>query len=372
MVAQTREDGKFLRDNRGNLMLYDRATISTHDGRMFSAVVRGVDSKTDLAVLFVPNIRLPTITWGDSDLAHVGDYVLALGYPFGVGYSATAGIISATERSTSIYTGEDGVESFIQTDAAINPGNSGGPLVNLRGEIIGVNANIYAPGRTGGNVGLGFAIPANLAKRVVHDLADDGTVDWPRIGVCTEQPPSETLQEVGITNASAVLITLVVEQSPAAEAGLQAGDVVVAIEGRQVRGLQHFKARLAAAVAGAPIALDVWRRGERLSLEVVPIPASELERRLSGNGVPMITVPGWGFECTVGPNQRPLIVNVRSNTAAARAGLRSGDVLVGLDLGDGWQPLRSLGDLRQIPMGAMSVGLASWRDGRVHHLSLQR
>ena len=312
VVAQTREDGKFLRDSRGNLILYDRATISTHDGHMHPAVVRGVDSKTDLAVLFVPNITLPAVQWANSDQVQVGDYVLALGYPFGVGYSATAGIISATDRSTSIYTGEGGVESFIQTDAAINPGNSGGPLVNLRGEIIGVNANIWAPGRTGGNVGLGFAIPANLAKRVVTDLADDGTVDWPRIGVQFEQPPSEVLQQIGITNANAVLITLVVERSPADEAGLRAGDVVVAIEGKQVRGLQHFKARLAAAAAGEPIGLDIWRRGQRISMQVVPIPASELERRLSGQGRTDYHHSGlgtpmhrWSEQTTIGDQRSP-------------------------------------------------------------------
>ena len=160
-----------------------------------------------------------------------------------------------------------------------------------------------------------------------------------------------------------MLITLVVERSPADEAGLRAGDVVVAIEGKQVRGLQHFKARLAAAAAGEPIGLDIWRRGQRISMQVVPIPASELERRLSGQGVPIITIPAWGLQCTVGPNKRPLVTSVRPETAAARAGISNSDVIVGLDLGEGWIPVRSLEGLRRIPMGAMAVGVAVWRDG---------
>jgi serine protease Do len=180
VVLQTNQHQQFVRGARNQPVPYDRISIHTNNNRTYDSELVGVDLETDLAVLRVAGTHIQPVEWGDSDQARVGDWVIALGFPFGKGYSATSGIISATDRSTGIYSGVRGFENFIQTDAAINPGNSGGPLFSLEAKVMGVNASIFSP--TGVNVGLGFAIPANLARRVAEDLRDHGKVSRPMVG----------------------------------------------------------------------------------------------------------------------------------------------------------------------------------------------
>ena len=370
VILQTRDDGRLRRDRNGNVMRFDHIDVVTHDGQRHMAIPIGIDTNTDLAVLRVDTVELPTITWADSDQVLVGDWVLALGYPFEVGYSATSGIISATDRSNRVYRGQNGIESFLQTDAAINPGNSGGPLVDMRGRVAGVNANIISPGRVNANVGIGFAIPANLARRVAEDLADDGEVDWPVIGVKFEQPTPNQLAEVGVPNTKGVLVTLVLAQSPAAQAGLQAGDVIIAIADKQVQGWQQFRAKLAASRVGDVIPFTVWRRGVIYNIDVQPISARDLDALLDGTQDPPLPFPQFGLTAIAGTDDtgnRPQVIDLLRGGPAANAGLRVGDLIVAVD---GIGTIRSLADLRAAQR-AVVLPLTIWRDGKTSTVILR-
>jgi len=246
VAMRTDRRQQFVLDAEGQPVPYDAIQIPTIGGAMHEAVPVGADIQTDLAVLRCDIPDLPMIEWGDSDAAQVGDYVAALGHPLEIGYSATFGNISATEKSTGVYERQGGYESFIQTDAAINPGNSGGPLVDLRGQVIGVNANIVTRG--GGNIGIGFAIPASLARRVAEDLRDDGRVSRPMVGITMAALSPAEAKQLGVPNPQAVRVTLVVPGSPAESAGLQDGDLVLAVDEIEVVGTQQLRSRIAAAI----------------------------------------------------------------------------------------------------------------------------
>jgi serine protease Do len=240
--------------------------IKTKDGRAFSAKVIGRDPATDIAVLQIqsPN-GLKAIAFGDSDVLEVGDFVLAIGNPFGLGQTVTSGLVSALGRTGL---GKQGYEDFIQTDAAINPGNSGGALVNLRGELIGINSAIISPG--GGNVGIGFAIPVNMARRVMEQIIEKGRVERGRIGI--------SLRELNPTSDGArdgARIAEVSPGSPAEIAGLRKGDIVVRADDRPIHSAAQLRNRIGLARVGEQVRLTVERSGAPQNVIVAVGPASE-------------------------------------------------------------------------------------------------
>jgi S1-C subfamily serine protease len=235
--------------------------VTLKDNRTFRARLVGRDPLTDIAVLRIDADNLTDVPLGNSDALQVGDFVLAVGNPFGLGQTVTSGIVSALGRSGL---GIEGYEDFIQTDASINPGNSGGALVNFKGELIGINTAILAPG--GGNIGIGFAVPINMARAVMSQLVEHGEVRRGRVGVAIQDIP-------GATRGAAVV--KVEPRSPADRAGLQRGDVITAVDGAPVRGATELRNRIGLTRAGSQITLTVDRDGARHSIEVIVEPARE-------------------------------------------------------------------------------------------------
>jgi Do/DeqQ family serine protease len=200
--------------------------VTTKDGRRLNARLIGRDPETDIAVLQIPAAGLTAVPMGDSDRLQVGDFVLAVGNPFGLGQTVTSGIVSALGRTGL---GIEGYEDFIQTDASINPGNSGGPLVDLQGRVIGINTAILAP--SGGNIGIGFAVPINIARQVMDQLISGGEIKRGRIGVAIQDLTPDIAQALGTTYTQGAVIARVVQGSPAERAGLRTNDLVVAVNG---------------------------------------------------------------------------------------------------------------------------------------------
>ena len=219
----------------------DEITVTLRDGRELKAELLGSDPEADVALLKVPVVALTEIKLADSDALLVGDFVVAIGNPFGLGQTVTSGIVSAVGRSGL---GIEGYEDFIQTDASINPGNSGGALVNLRGELVGMNTAILAPGGSGGNVGIGFAIPSNMVMQIVEHLESHGEVKRGVLGVVTQDLTPELAQAFDIKVRKGAIIARVFADSAAAEAGLKAGDVVVEINDRKVKNSADMRNRV--------------------------------------------------------------------------------------------------------------------------------
>ncbi len=242
----------------------DEIEVQLHDGRKAKAEVMGRDPESDLAVLKVDMPHLPAITWGDSDALQVGDAVLAIGNPFGVGQTVTSGIVSGLRRhSLGINTFED----FIQTDAAINPGNSGGALVDTQGRLLGINTAIYT--RSGGSMGIGFAIPASLARQVLDSLLQDGHVSRGWIGVELQDLSPELAQVLQVPEGSqGSMVRTVLDGGPAQQAGLKVGDVVQSVDGRSVRNMNEMIAAVVALKPGESSTFVLLRKGQQLSLQV--------------------------------------------------------------------------------------------------------
>jgi serine protease DegQ len=242
----------------------DDIEVMLIDGRRTSAKVIGTDPDTDLAVLKIDLDRLPTITFGNSDQLQVGDAVLAIGNPFGVGQTVTSGIVSALGRNQL---GINTFENFIQTDAAINPGNSGGALVDAQGNLVGVNSAIYS--RSGGNLGIGFAIPVSTARMVMESLIGEGQVTRGWIGVEPRDLTPEMAETFSLPVKEGVLITGVLHNGPAAAGGLRPGDVVVQVAGTRVVNTAQLLNAVASLKPGEPAKIQVQRGNEALSLDVV-------------------------------------------------------------------------------------------------------
>jgi serine protease Do len=230
--------------------------VTTKDNRRFAARLVGDDPQTDIAVLQIRGSDLTAVPMGNSDQLQVGDFVLAIGNPFGLGQTVTSGIVSALGRTGL---GIEGYEDFIQTDASINPGNSGGPLVNLYGQVVGINTAILAPG--GGNIGIGFAIPINMARRVMDELIRYGTVQRGRIGVEIQDLTPDLAQALGTRESEGAVIARVLPDSPAARAGLEPRDIVVAVNGIPVTSSAVLRDRIGLAPIGSVVELTIDRRG---------------------------------------------------------------------------------------------------------------
>jgi Do/DeqQ family serine protease len=249
--------------------------VTLSDSRRTTAKVIGTDPDTDLAVLRITLDRLPVIAMGNSDTVQVGDKVLAIGNPFGVGQTVTGGIISALGRNQL---GINTFENFIQTDAAINPGNSGGALVDVNGSLLGINTAIYS--RSGGNMGIGFAIPVNTARQVLEGLVRDGQVTRGWIGVEPIELNADLAETFGIKQTEGVIITAVLQNGPAFKAGLKPGDVLMAVGEKDVRNVSELLTLIAAQTPGTAVKMRIKRRDADLSLDVTPAqrPAAKLNK----------------------------------------------------------------------------------------------
>jgi serine protease Do/serine protease DegQ len=292
--------------------------VTLKDNRRLPAKLVGADPGTDIALLKIQPGNLTDTKWGDSDAMRVGDFVLAIGNPFGIGQTATSGIVSALGRSGLSL---EGYEYFIQTDASINPGNSGGALINLKGELIGINSAIIGP--SGGNVGIGFAVPAVLARAVMDQLIRFGEVKRGRLGL--------SMQDVaGVEGAQ---ITNVQAKSPATQAGLQKGDIVTSLNGRPVRGAAELRARLSVVPAGESVELRVQRGKET---QVLKARIGELEKGqvAGGQALPQLAgavVADAEARGLPGRNRAVVVTSVVAGSPAFEHGLRAGDLIVGIN-----------------------------------------
>ena len=250
----------------------DNVKVVLRDDREFDAKIVGSDPESDLAVLKIDGKNLPFVALGDSDDVTVGEWVLAIGNPFGLSDTVTAGIVSAKGRSS---VGITDFEDFIQTDAAINPGNSGGPLVNLDGHVVGINTAIIS--RSGGNMGIGFAIPINMAKNIFDQLVTNGSVKRGYLGIGIQEMTSELSKTFDFDGNDGILVGDVSSVSPAAKAGLMAGDVIVELDGKRVDDIGEFRNWIVAIEPSEKVKLKVWREGENhhLTVAVGERPVSE-------------------------------------------------------------------------------------------------
>lgn len=262
------QDGYVLTNNHV-IAQADELQIELSDGRVFTAEVVGTDDKSDVALLKIDATGLVAAALGDSSAMQVGDWVVAIGSPFGLDQTVTAGIVSATNRTTGILSSSQGYEDFLQTDAAINPGNSGGPLVNLRGEVIGINTAINS--RTGTNAGVGFAIPSNMAERIMEDLRTKGRVIRGFIGAYLDNVTAENASELalppGVRRGAAIVRVL--KGGPADKAGVQVHDVITGVEGRAVASDAQLRNIVALTRPGTALTLELYRDGQPMRLPVV-------------------------------------------------------------------------------------------------------
>ncbi len=301
----------------------DEVVVRLHDRRRLKAKVIGTDPEVDLALIQVKGEHLTELPLGDSDKAQVGDFVVAIGNPFGLGQTVTSGIISALGRTGL---GIEGYENFIQTDASINPGNSGGALVNMDGELIGINTAILGP--NGGNIGIGFAIPVNMVKAVVAQLAKHGKVRRGQLGVIIQDVTPELAKAFGLPRAEGAVVTEVVPGSAAARAGLEPGDVIVALNGKPVRSSAHLRNMVGLMEVGSEVRLDVLRDGKALTVTATIAEPEQAAGEAIGHQLAGATLgPIEPDHPLAGQVQGVQVLSVKPGSPAYFAGLRLGDII---------------------------------------------
>jgi serine protease Do len=301
----------------------DEVRVRLSDRREFKGKVLGVDKPSDIAVVKIEAKGLPVVKLGDPARVRVGEWVLAIGSPFGFESTATVGIVSATSRSLP-----DGTYvPFIQTDAAVNPGNSGGPLFNLRGEVIGINSQIYS--RTGGYEGIAFAIPINVATQVEEQLIKTGKVQRGRLGVAVQEVSQPLAESFGLERPQGALVSSVERGSPAEKAGIKPGDVVLAIDGKKIERSAELPPLVAGVKPGSKANLQVWRDGSRRTLAVT---VGELKAEEVASAAPSSGEDSGRLGLAVRPleDASGLLVE-KASGAAARAGILRGDVVIAVN-----------------------------------------
>ncbi len=303
----------------------DEIAVNLHDGTTLKATLVGSDPETDIAVLKVESGELAALPMSDSDSLRVGDFVVAIGNPFGLGQTVTSGIVSALGRSGL---GIEGYEDFIQTDASINPGNSGGALVNLRGELVGINTAILS--KSGGNVGIGFAIPINMVGEIMAQLIEHGEIRRGSMGAQAQDLTPELAAAFDIKLQQGAVVTQVSRGSPADKAGMQTGDVITHINDRPIRDASDVRNRIGLLRIGEKVVLRILRNGESKSLhalieepEVVIIEGEKLHPRLSGAALANVSE-----ETVRGRIEGVIVAEVIAGSPAMRSGLRKGDLIV--------------------------------------------
>ncbi len=324
--------------------------VTLKDRRRFTAELVGSDKATDIALLRIDATNLTALELGDPGTLRVGDSVVAIGNPFGLGQTVTSGIVSALGRSGL---NVEGYEDFIQTDASINPGNSGGALATADGRLVGINTAIIAP--AGGNVGIGFAVPIDMASAVMEQLIEHGEVRRGRIGVAIQDLTPDLAEALGVTETHGAVVASVEENSSAAKAGLQAGDIIVAVDERPISGSADLRNRIGLSPAGTEVEVAYMRDGRR-QVSAMRVEAESSRQRAAATAVPD-RLAGASFEAASGS---VLVSNVAPGSPAAQAGLRAGDVILAVNR----QPVGSVADLTQalrVARGTIALDLS--RDG---------
>jgi len=305
----------------------DEVTVVMNDGKTYDATVIGTDEKTDLALVKIEDdTSFPFVEFTPGDV-RVGDWVVAVGNPFGLGGSVTAGIVSARGREI----GAGPYDDFLQIDAPINKGNSGGPTFNLNGEVVGVNTAIYSP--SGGSVGIGFAIPAAIAEQVIEDLKDDGTVTRGWLGVQIQPITPDIADSLGLDAINGALVAQPQTDSPAAKAGIKAGDAIVAIDGETMENPRDVARTVASKAPGSTVTLTVWRDGKK---EDVKVELGTLDPDMTANATPGVEP---GTDLSFGMRLAPAkdmgvdetgvaVVEIDPDSSAAEKGLKVGDVIL--------------------------------------------
>lgn len=315
----------------------DRITVTLQDGTTLEAKLKGIDEKTDLALIEIKADReLPFLEFGDSDQVKVGDKVIAVGNPFGLGGTVTSGIVSATRREL----GSGPYDDFIQVDASINRGNSGGPTFNLDGQVVGVNSMIFSP--SGGSVGIGFAISANLAKSVIDDLAEDGQVQRGWLGVSIQEVTPDIAEGLGLEEARGALVSKVEPGSPADKAGLRSGQVILKFADTEIERLRELTRSVAKFEPGRKAPVVVWADGERKTVEVEiglmkqaeqvaeAGPAEETQKARLGLALAEVT-PQMRAQLGLADERGVLVSDVQPDKPAAQKGVQPGDVILSIN-----------------------------------------
>ena len=352
----------------------DEIKVVLHDDTTLDATLIGTDEKTDIAVLQIkPQTKLSATKWGDSDNANVGSWIIAIGNPFGLGGTVTAGIVSARQRDINAGPYDD----FIQTDASINRGNSGGPMFNMKGEVIGVNTAIFSP--TGGSVGIGFAVPSNIVKSVVAQLVKYGETRRGWLGVRIQDVTPDIAESLGLGKAHGALISSVVDKSPAATAGIKPGDIITAFEGQDVTNSRALPRLVAEAEVGKSVKVTLWRDGAARDVTVALGQLEEAEKQglsgpikadpktgkapaASGTAIDSLGMSvaalndqlrqQYGIAKTV---NGVVVQSVEPKGAAAEKGLQAGDVIIEANQ----QPVTSAEELTAAVTAASSKGRTS-------------
>ena len=368
------DDGYILTNNHV-VAQADELNVELEDGRVLDAEIVGRDEKSDVAVLKVEARNLVAASFGDSSRMQVGDWVIAVGSPFGLDQTVTAGIISATNRQTGIISGRTGgYEDFLQTDAAINPGNSGGPLVNLRGQVIGINTAINS--RTGTAAGVGFAIPSNMAVQIMQDLKTRGRVVRGFIGASLQQVTAQNASQLGLPQGvnRAVRIARVEDGGPADQGNLQRGDLVTAIEGQAVRTMDQLRNRVAMTRPGTTLRFELFRDGQprELAIKVGTLTDESIAKFYDRAEVPSLGIAvervsealaeNWDIE-----GEAIVVTAIESRGLAARLGMRPGDVILEVN----GKPVPTTRSLRDAISDLEELNITVQRGNRLLFLSAQ-
>ena len=350
----------------------DEVTVRLTDKREFKAKVLGKDKRTDVAVLKIEAKDLPTAPVGNPDTLRVGEWVLAIGSPFGFDNTVTAGIVSAKGRSLP----DESYVPFIQTDVAVNPGNSGGPLFNLRGEVVGINAQIYS--RSGGYMGISFAIPIDVAMKVANQLRTNGKVSRGRLGIAIQEVSSELAQSFGLDKPTGALVAGVEKGTPAEKAGLLPGDIVLSFDGKKVDSSRELPALVGQTKPGTQSKIEIWRQGAKktLAITVGELDGDNKPNQPANHNEPE-TLSRFGLTLAPLSSEQAKSLGLehgvlvqKSEADAARAGLRSGDVIVTINNVAANSPAQVTELLKKVKKGQL-LPLLVRREDRSLFIALQ-